>query len=180
MPKPNLSLNETNPKTMTYTKDARRWTGLPLLFLTGPVEITNRRIVTIQQETATKKLVAVPGVIAIAAHTIICIGVLEQAGQTGLSGSESATGQLFNEGDLVTVLASYDDVYMIDIDAANAPANGLATCRVDNLGRLTSVVASGTIGEYLGSVWDGIGGLELKNQLLTDNRFTRLIATPAS
>ena len=105
---------------MTYTKDGRRWTGLPLKFLTGPVEITNRRIVTIQQETATKKLVVVPGVLAIALYTIICIGVLEQSGQTGLTGSESATGQAFNEGDLVTVLSSYDDIYMIDIDSGNA------------------------------------------------------------
>lgn len=182
MPKPNLSLNETNPKTMTYVKDARRWTGLPLVDYSGPIEITNRRIVTVQQETATKKLVVIPGLVGKVGYSVVSVGVLEQAGQTGLSGSESATGQLFNTGDLVTVLASYDDVYMIDIDAANAPADGVGLCRVDAQGRLTSVVEDlpNGIKSFYGSVWTGVGGFELKNQLLPNTRFVRLIAIPTA
>lgn len=182
MPITNMKIGETQPKTMTYVKDARRWTGLPLAFFETDVEVTNRRVVTVQQVTATGKLIAVVGVVPIAGHTIITIGVLEQAGQTGLTGSESATGQLFNAGDQVTVLASFDDVYMIDVDASNVPANGLASCRVDAQGRLTSVNESllTGIGEYFGSVWTGIGGFELKNQLLPDNKFTRLIAAPTA
>lgn len=175
MPSGALQINRTNSKTGTYVRDGRRWTGIPLKFSDAatPVPITNRRIVTIVEETATKKLFAVPGTHTdLTGHTLIVpTAVLEQAGQTGLTGSESADGQIFNEGDLVTVLVEPTDVYMVDYDPSNIPAPGLATCRVDDQGRLTSVVAGTGIEDFEGSNWSGVGGFELKGQLMDETRF---------
>jgi len=177
MPVGALEINSTHAKTGTYVRDGRRWTGIPVIFYdVGAVaEITNRRIVSIMQVTATGKLVALVGFNgALAGHTFVANGVIEQAGQTGLTGNESADGQTFNDGDLVTVIAEPTDVYMIDVDPANAPTEGIASCRVDEQGRLSSVAAAEGIREFTGSIWSAVGGFELKGQLLTNTKFTFL------
>lgn len=172
MPIPNQTIGSTAPKSGTLQFIATRLQGLTLKFgpSAGVTEIPNTRIVSIQEETATKKMFAVVSPIALAGHTIIGWGVLEESLQSGGVASIAPTPNNYKAGDTVTVLTGLEDVYMIDVDPDNIPANGIAVAYLDLQGRLTS---DDTTYKLNGAVFTAVPGVQLSNQLKTNSKLFR-------
>lgn len=166
MPIPSVKIAETNPKVDTFQYTAKRVAGLRLHIPAAAVvtEVSNNRIVSIQERNTTKELIAVISPVAISGYTIIGWGVLENALQSGGNGSISPTPNTFVDGDTVTVLRDPDNVYMIDIDPSNSPTHGVGTAYIDVQGRLSSSSAGSNL-LIVGSVYTGVPGLQLSNQL---------------
>lgn len=165
MPKTNQAIGETTPKTGTYQRSINRMQGVELKIpvAAGVETITNNRIVSLQQDTE-GNMYAVLARAAIADHTLIGWGVLEEALQSGGNGSIAPEPNEFRDGDTVVVLRNPMDVYMIDFDPSNAPTNGIGTAYLDIQGRLTSV-SSGGNKALVGSVFDSVPAREMSNQL---------------
>lgn len=166
MPIPSVKIAETNPKVDTYQYTAKRVAGLRLHIPSAAIvtEVTNNRIVSIQERNTTKELIAVISPVAISGYTIIGWGVLENALQSGGNGSIAPTPNTFVDGDTVVVLRDPDNVYMIDNDPSNVPTHGIGTAYIDAQGRLSSSSAGSNL-LISGSVYTGVPGLQLSNQL---------------
>ena len=166
MPIPSVKIAETNPKVDTYQYTSKRVAGLRLHIPSAAIvtEVSNNRIVSIQERNTTKELIAVISPVAISGYTIIGWGVLENALQSGGSGSISPTPNTFVDGDTVVVLRDPDNVYMIDVDPSNSPTHGIGTAYIDAQGRLSSSSAGSNL-LISGSVYTGVPGLQLSNQL---------------
>ena len=175
MPISPLEIGKTNAKIGTYQYTAKRLSGLRLVIpvAAGVTEVTNNRLVSIQQVNSTKELVAVIAPSAIASHTLVGFGVLEESLQGVGADSVSPTPNTFKDGDTVVVLRDPSNVYMIDVDPANIPVNGIGTAYMDLRGRLSSVVGGGN--RLLnGAVFVGVPGLQLSGQLKKDTAFYQL------
>ena len=174
MPIAPQTIGSTNPKSGTYQWSTKRIQGLPLVIPddAGDTEVTNRRIVSIQQD-AEFNMFAVISRTALASHIIIGWGVLEQALQSGGINSIAPDVNTFVDGDLVTVLSDVDDVYQIDVDGSNDPINGINTAYLDSLGRITSVSSGGNLA-LLGSVFQAVPGNQLSGQLTDGCVFYKL------
>lgn len=172
MPIPSLKISETNPKTGTFQNTAVRVSGLRLIIPPGAgvTEVSNNRIVSIQERNSSKEIVAVISPVAISGYTLIGWGVLEEALQSGGSGSIAPTPNTFVDGDTVVVLREIEAVYMIDVDPSNVPTHGIGTAYVDAQGRLSSSSA-GSNRLISGSVFSGVAGLQLSGQLKKDCLF---------
>ena len=166
MPIPSVKIAETNPKVDTFQYTAKRVAGLRLVIpvAAGVSSVSNNRIVSIQEVTATKELVAVVSPVELASHKLIGWGVLENALQSGGNGSIAPTPNTFVDGDTVVVLRDPDNVYMIDNDPSNVPTHGIGTAYIDAQGRLSSSSAGSNL-LISGSVYTGVPGLQLSNQL---------------
>lgn len=166
MPIPSVKIAETNPKVDTYQYTSKRVAGLRLIIPDGAgvSSVSNNRIVSIQERNTTKELVAVISPVAISGYTIIGWGVLENALQSGGNSSIAPTPNTFVDGDTVVVLRDPDNVYMIDIDPSNSPTHGIGTAYIDVQGRLSSSSAGSNL-LISGSVYTGVPGLQLSNQL---------------
>ena len=166
MPIPSVKIAETNPKVDTYQYTSKRVAGLRLHIpsAAGVSSVSNNRIVSIQERNTTKELVAVISPVAISGYTIIGWGVLENALQSGGNSSIAPTPNTFVDGDTVVVLRDPDNVYMIDIDPSNSPTHGIGTAYIDVQGRLSSSSAGSNL-LISGSVYTGVPGLQLSNQL---------------
>ena len=166
MPIPSVKIAETNPKVDTYQYTSKRVAGLRLHIPSAAIvtEVSNNRIVSIQERNTTKELIAVISPVAISGYTIIGWGVLENALQSGGSGSISPTPNTFVDGDTVVVLRDPDNVYMIDVDPSNSPTHGIGTAYIDAQGRLSSSSAGSNL-LISGAVFTGVPGLQLSNQL---------------
>lgn len=174
MPIPSQNIGATAPKSGTFQWSAKRYAGIPLKIpvAAGVSSVTNRRIVSLQQD-ASGNLFAVVSPIAIAAHTIIGWGVLEEALQAGGLSSIAPTPNTYVEGDLVVVLRDPEEVYMIDMDPSNAPTSGIGTAYMDMQGRVSSV-SSGSNLALAGSVFTSVPGAQLSSQLASNTRFYQL------
>ena len=166
MPIPSVKIAETNPKVDTYQYTSKRVAGLRLHIpdAAGVSSVSNNRIVSIQERNTTKELIAVISPVAISGYTIIGWGVLENALQSGGNSSIAPTPNTFVDGDTVVVLRDPDNVYMIDIDPSNSPTHGIGTAYIDAQGRLSSSSAGSNL-LISGSVYTGVPGLQLSNQL---------------
>lgn len=166
MPIPSVKIAETNPKVDTYQYTSKRVAGLRLHIPSAAIvtEVSNNRIVSIQERNTTKELVAVISPVAISGYTIIGWGVLENALQSGGNSSIAPTPNTFVDGDTVVVLRDPDNVYMIDVDPSNSPTHGIGTAYIDVQGRLSSSSAGSNL-LISGSVYTGVPGLQLSNQL---------------
>lgn len=181
MPIPSLEITTTNPKTGTLQYNDGRQAGLILKFQSGVTSVTNRRIVSIQED-ANGKRYAVPGLKVLpdpaepiyTVLIIVGVGVLEEALQSGGIASIAPDPNNFVDGDEVTVLNKLNDVYQIDTDPDNEPTVGIASCRVDEEGRLTSVGADADNIQINGSVSISVPGSQMTNQLNTDAKFYKL------
>ena len=175
MPIPSVKIAETNPKVDTFQYTAKRVAGLRLVIpvAAGVSSVSNNRIVSIQEVNATKELVAVISPVAIASHTLIGWGVLENALQSGGTGSISPTPNTYIDGDTVVVLRDPDSVYMIDVDSSNVPTHGIGTAYIDAQGRLSSSSAGSNL-LVSGSVYTGVPGLQLSNQLKLNTVFYQM------
>lgn len=166
MPIPSVKIAETNPKVDTYQYTSKRVAGLRLHIPSAAIvtEVSNNRIVSIQERNTTKELVAVISPVAISGYTIIGWGVLENALQSGGNSSIAPTPNTFVDGDTVVVLRDPDNVYMIDVDPSNSPTHGIGTAYIDVQGRLSSSSAGSNL-LISGAVFTGVPGLQLSNQL---------------
>lgn len=166
MPIPPIKITETNPKTGTLQNMEKRISGLPFKIATGAgvTSVPNTRIVSLQQD-ANGVLWAVTGAVAEAGNTIVGYGVLEEALQAGIAGSIAPAVNTFQTNDQVTVLRDVASTYAVDFDASNAPAQGIATCRVDLQGRLTSVAADASHIQLSGMVRTSVPGPQMTGQL---------------
>ena len=166
MPIPSVKIAETNPKVDTYQYTSKRVAGLRLHIPSAAIvtEVSNNRIVSIQERNTTKELIAVISPVAISGYTIIGWGVLENALQSGGNSSIAPTPNTFVDGDTVVVLRDPDNVYMIDVDPSNSPTHGIGTAYIDVQGRLSSSSAGSNL-LISGSVYTGVPGLQLSNQL---------------
>ena len=166
MPIPSVKIAETNPKVDTYQYTSKRVAGLRLHIPSAAIvtEVSNNRIVSIQERNTTKELVAVISPVAISGYTIIGWGVLENALQSGGNSSIAPTPNTFVDGDTVVVLRDPDNVYMIDTDPSNSPTHGIGTAYIDAQGRLSSSSAGSNL-LISGAVFTGVPGLQLSNQL---------------
>jgi len=167
MPIPSQKIGETFAKDATRVRSLLRVSNIPFKMPDELQETTvadNYRLVSVQEDNATKKLYAVLGWNQKNGFTVIYTGVLENAAQ-----SENLK---IKEGDLVTVLSDYTDVYMIQIDSAHAPAHGINSAYVDNFGRLSSLSDNNVL--FRGSIWSGMGQNELQGQLKSGHVFARL------
>lgn len=168
MPIPSVKISETNPKGGTYQYTSKRISGLRLVIpsSSGVASISNNRIVTIQEVTATQEMIAVSSPIQQASCKIIGWGVLEEALQSGGNSSIAPTPNNLVDGDTVTVLKDPSNVYMIDVDTSNVPVSGLAVAYVDGQGRLSSSSA-GSNRKVSGATFSSVPGLQLAGQLKT-------------
>jgi len=182
MPGLNQNIDQTIPKTGTLQFIEKRVQGLTFHIpaAAGVTEVTNNRIVTLQED-ANGNRYAVLSPVAVTRSgvplTIIGWGVLEEALQSGGIASISPTPNTYKDGDTVTVLRDIASTYMIDYDAANTPTVGIATARVDEQGRLTSV-AAGAYGaspvQLAGAVFKSVPGLQMSNQRKSGTLFYQL------
>ena len=172
MPIPSVRISETNPKFGTYQYTAKRVSGLRLVIpeSAGVTEVSNNRIVSIQEVVATKELVAVISPVEIANHKLIGWGVLEESLQSGGSGSIAPDPYTLVDGDTVTVLRDIENVYMIDVDPSNIPTVGIGTAYIDSQGRLSSSSAGSNL-LISGAVFRGVPGIQLSGQLKTNCMF---------
>ena len=175
MPIPSLKISETNPKGDTYQYTSKRIAGLRLVIpqAAGVSSISNNRIVSIQEVTATKELVAVVSPVQIANHILIGWGVLENALQSGGSASIAPDPANYVDGDTVVVLRDPDNVFMIDVDPSNTPTHGIGTAYIDAKGRLSSSSAGSNL-LISGAVFSGVPGLQLSGQLKTNCVFYQM------
>lgn len=173
MPIPNQTIGSTTPKSGTLQFQATRLQGLTLKIPVGvgiPTSIPNGRIVSIQEENATKKMFAVLSPSPLAGHTIIGWGVIEESLQSGGVDSIAPTPNNFKNGDTVTVLTGLEDVFAVDVDPDNIPANGIAVAYLDIAGRLTS---DDTTFKLNGAVFTSVPGVQLSNQLKSNAKYFR-------
>lgn len=182
MPRGNLSIGVTNPKTGTFQFDENRIQGLTFHIpaAAGVTSCPNNRIVTLQED-ANGNRYAVLSPIAVTRAgvplTIVGWGVLEESLQSGGIGSISAEPNTYVDGDVVTVLRSVAYTYMIDYDTDNTPTVGIGTCRVDAQGRLTSAAAGGygvAPVQLSGSVFKSVPGVQMSGQLKSGCLFYQL------
>lgn len=174
MPVVNQTVGSTSPKTGTFQYDAKRIAGIPLKIpgAAGVSSVTNRRIVSLQQD-SDNVLYAVISPVALASHTIVGWGVLEEALQSNGLASIAPNPNTFVDGDLVTVLRDPTEVYMIDFDPSHEPTEGINTAYLDVQGRLTSVSGGSNLA-LLGSVFSATAGQQLSNQLAENTKFYQL------
>jgi len=173
-----LKIGETNPKTGTMQFVAGRQAGLRLLLTqAGVTEISNYRIMSIQESPDGIRY-AVPGLKAAEDPNdpyedlvIVGAGVLEEASQSGGITSIAPNPNNFVDGDTVTVLCFPTEAYMIEFDSTNEPDTGIASCRVNLEGKLTSVAADSDNIQIQGSVFISTIGLQMANQLKTNTKF---------
>lgn len=160
----------------TYQYTSKRVAGLRLHIPSAAIvtEVSNNRIVSIQERNTTKELIAVISPVAISGYTIIGWGVLENALQSGGNSSIAPTPNTFVDGDTVVVLRDPDNVYMIDVDPSNSPTHGIGTAYIDVQGRLSSSSAGSNL-LISGSVYTGVPGLQLSNQLKLNCIFIRCL-----
>jgi len=169
MPIPSQKIGETFAKDATRVRSLLRVSNIPFKLPDdhpATTVVDNYRLVSVQEDNATKKLYAVLGWKQKDGYTVIYTGVLENAAQ-----AESLENKI-KEGDLVTVLSDYTDVYMIKIDSENAPTHGINSAYVDNFGRLSSLSTNNVL--FRGSIWTGMGQTELQGQLKSGHVFARL------
>lgn len=166
MPIASVKIAETNPKLDTFQYQSKRLVGLRLVIpdAAGVSSVSNNRIVSIQEVTATKELVAVISPVELASHKLIGWGVLENALQSGGTGSIAPTPNTYVDGDTVVVLRDIENIYMIDNDPSNVPTHGIGTAYIDAQGRLSSSSAGSNL-LISGAVFTGVPGLQLSNQL---------------
>lgn len=176
MPIVNQAIGQTSPKTGTYQRTAKRMQGVELIIpvAAGVSYVTNNRIVSLQEDTQ-GNLYAVVARTAIASHTLVGWGVLEEALQSGGNTAIAPTPNQFVDGDTVVVLRDPTDVYMIDFDPSNEPTSGIGTAYLDIQGRLTSVSGSGNKA-LQGSVFESIPAREMSNQLKSGCKFYQLLS----
>lgn len=182
MPGLNQRIGDTIPKTGTLQNRQTRMQGLTF-HIPAAATVTscsNNRIVTIQEDPTGNRFAVLSPVAVIRNAiqlTIIGWGVLEEALQAGGVSSISPEPNTYKDGETVTVLCDIGDVYMIDYDPENIPAIGIASCRVDVQGRLTSL-AAGVGGaapiQVYGSVFKSVSGAQMKNQLKKDTYFYQI------
>lgn len=174
MPVVNQTVGATSPKTGTFQYGAKRLAGIPLKIpvAAGVSSVTNRRIVSLQQDTD-NVIYAVVSPVALASHEIVGWGVLEEALQSNGLASIAPSPNTFVDGDLVTVLRDPTEVYMIDIDESNAPTEGINTAYLDVQGRLSSVSGGSNLA-LLGAVFTGTPGQQLSGQLAENTKFYQL------
>jgi len=170
MPIGNQEIGRTSPKTGTLQFRETRLQGLTLHIpaAAGVTSCPNNRIVTIQEDTNGNRFAVLHPVAVIRNSVQLVVvgwGVLEESLQSGGIDSISPTPNNYVDGDAVTVLRDVGDTYMIDFDSANVPDVGLASCRVDAQGRLSSVVAGATEIQVFGAVFKSVPGLQMAGQL---------------
>lgn len=178
MPGFNKTIGGTIPRTGTFQYRKSRLTGLTLVIpaAAGVTEVTNRRIVSIQQDTNNQLFAVVSmyafggatiGGVVYSAMTLVGFGVLEESLQSGVAGSIAPVLNTFSSGDTVTVLTGTERVYQIDYDPDNIPDSGIGVAYVDAEGRLTSASASPG---YLitGATFFGVDGIQMTSQLGAD------------
>ena len=196
MPQFIQNISETSPKEGTFQYDGSRIAGLTLKLPSGVTEVSNRRIVSIQESSAGVQY-AVPGVLAFTEKAaqgttpavkmkVLAVGVLEYALQSGGIDSIAPDATSLKDGDKVVVLSNPAHVYMVDYVSGSKPGTGKgditdstgAVCRVDNAGRLTSAASTTTApkGDVFGSVFDSVPGEQLSNQLKDGSLFYRLFS----
>lgn len=175
MPIPSLRISETNPKVDTFQYNSKRLAGLRLIIpdAAGVDSVSNNRVVTLQENNTSKELVAVISPIAISGYRLIGWGVLENSLQSGGSGSIAPTPNTYVDGDTVVVLRDPDQIYMIDVDPSNVPTHGIGTAYVDAQGRLSSSSAGDNY-NVSGSVFEGVPGIQMSNQLKTNTLFYQM------
>lgn len=178
MPITSLKINETNAKTGTYQYTAKRVAGLRLIIpgAAGVSSVTNNRIVSIQENNTSKELAAVISQVAISGYKLIGWGVIEEALQSGGSGSIAPDPNTFIDGDTIVVLRDAENVYMIDADPSNVPTVGVGTAYVDAQGRVSSSSA-GSNRLLSGSVFRGVPGLQLSGQLKLNCLFYQMFTS---
>lgn len=176
MPINNQAIGSTNPKTGTYQRTVTRMQGVELKIpvASGVTKVPNNRIVSLQQDTE-GNMYAVVARAAIAGHTLVGWGVLEQALQSGGISSISPNPNEFVDGDTVTVLRDPVDIYMIDFDPSNPPVQGIGTAYLDAKGRLSAVSSGGNIA-LEGAVFDSIPAREMANQLKDGCLFYQMLS----
>lgn len=174
MPAVNQNIGATTPKTGTFQYLAKRIAGLTLVIpgAAGVSSVTNRRIVSIQEDTD-GNLFAVVSPIAILDYIIVGWGVLEEALQSGGIASIAPAPNTFVDGDTVVVLRDVESIYMIDVDPSNEPTIGIASAYLDMQGRISSV-SSGSNIALQGAVFTGVPGQQLSSQLATSTVFFQL------
>lgn len=165
MPTPNQPIGATAPKSGTFQRDVHRLQGVPLKIpaAAGVSSVSNNRIVSLQVD-ANNIMYAVISPVAIASHTVIGWGVLEEALQSQGIDSISPSPNTFKDGDTVTVLRYPMQVMQIDYDASNAPTEGIATAYLDVQGRLSSSSAGSNLA-LKGAVFSCNPSMEMSNQL---------------
>ncbi len=168
------TIGSTSPKEGTYQYTAKRIAGIPLKIpdAAGVDSVTNRRIVSLQVD-ADNTLFAVISPAALASHTIVGWGVLEEALQSGGIASIAPNPNTYVDGDLVTVLRDPNEIYQIDTDPSNAPAEGISSAYLDVQGRISSV-SSGSNIALEGAVFTATPGQQLSNQLTEDCVFYQM------
>lgn len=178
MPIPAQKIGETNPKNGTFQYQSKRISGLRLIIpgAAGVSSISNNRIVSIQERTTTKEMVAVISQVAISGYVLIGWGVLEEAAQSGGSASIAPTPNSYVDGDTVTVLRDPANVYMVDVDSSNSPTHGIGTAYLDVQGRLSSSSAGSNL-LVSGAVFTGVPGLQLAGQLKTNCIFYQMFTS---
>lgn len=197
MPQHIQNIGETSPKQGTYQYSDNRVSDLILKLPSGVSEISNRRIVSVQESSKGIQY-AIPGTLAFEEKaasgttpavkmTVLRVGVLEYALQSGGVDSISAKSDVLKDGDRVVVLSNVNSVYMIDYLSTAKPAKGKgditdsngSICRVDNQGRLVSTASTtaAPLGEIFGSVFYTTPGNQLGNQLLDNTAFYKLFST---
>ena len=174
MPIANQQIGSTQPKSGTYQNSAKRIQGIPLKIpvAAGVSSVSNNRIVSLQVD-ANNVMYAVISPVALALHTLIGWGVLEEALQSGGLSSIAPTPNTFVDGDLVTVLSSVAETYMIDYDPSNAPTEGIATAYLDVQGRLSSSAAGSNLA-LKGAVFSAVPGRQMANQLKSGCKFYQM------
>jgi len=167
-------VGSTAPKTGTFQYGAKRLAGIPLKIpgAAGVSSVSNRRIVSLQVD-ASNVLYAVVSPVALASHTIVGWGVLEEALQSNGVNSIAPTPNNFEDGDTVVVLRDPNEVYMIDVDPSHVPTEGINTAYLDVQGRLSSVSGGSNLA-LLGSVFSATPGNQLSGQLAEDTKFYQL------
>lgn len=165
MPIAAQKIGETEPKNGTYQYSIHRIQGIPLKIpvAAGVTSVSNNRIVSIQQD-ASAVMYAVISPVALASHTIIGWGVLEEALQSGGVSSIAPSPNTYVDGDLVTVLRYVEEVFQIDYDPSNPPTLGIQTAYLDVQGRLSSVSGGSNLA-LLGAVFSSVPGRQMANQL---------------
>ena len=197
MPQHIQNIGNTSPKLSTFQWDDKRFSGLALKLPSGVTEITNRRIVSIQESSAGVQY-AIPGLLPFEEKaatitapavnmTVLRVGVLEYALQSGGVDSIAPEPDRLKDGDRVVVLSDPGSVYMIDYLSTAKPAKGKgditdsngSICRVDKQGRLVSTASTtaAPLGEVFGSVFYSIPGEQMGNQLLSGCAFYKLFST---
>lgn len=176
MPIPNQTIGSTQPKSGTYQYSIHRIQGIPLKIpvAAGVTSVSNNRIVSLQQD-ANGVMYAVISPVALASHTIIGWGVLEEALQSGGIASIAPSPNTFVDGDLVTVLRYLEEVFQIDYDPSNAPSLGIGTAYLDVQGRLSSAAGGSNLALH-GVVFTSVPGRQMANQLKSGCYFYQLFS----